>query len=314
MYPAHLGEDFYFVYKEDIVDVRLAEKAKKERGDKAIVEGFKEAANASYGNSNSIFSWLYDSFYTAQTVINGQLMLTMLIEDILINIKDSYLIQSNTDGITVKLRKIDLDKYYTICKNWENKTKLLLEFAEYDKMIVRDVNSYIGVYTNGKTKCKGAFEFEDFDKYKPSHLHKNKSFLVIPKAIYAYFINNIYPEEYLQNHTNIFDYCGAVKAKGNWFIQEHSLINGEYKVNNLQKIVRYYISNKGVKLVKKNPDGREIQVEAGRWMQTTMNQYTEKLFNDYDINLDYYLEAIYKEINSVDDTISRGFVQLSLFE
>ena len=49
MYPEHLGPMFYTVYKEDIVDVRLAEKAKKDKGDKAIIEGFKESANASYG-------------------------------------------------------------------------------------------------------------------------------------------------------------------------------------------------------------------------------------------------------------------------
>jgi hypothetical protein len=52
MYPKHLGPQFYEVYKNDIVDVRLAEKAKKDKGDKAIIEGFKESANASYGIKN----------------------------------------------------------------------------------------------------------------------------------------------------------------------------------------------------------------------------------------------------------------------
>lgn len=50
MYPAHLGEDFFKVYKNNIVDVRLAEKLKpKNERNIAIIEGFKEAANASYG-------------------------------------------------------------------------------------------------------------------------------------------------------------------------------------------------------------------------------------------------------------------------
>lgn len=52
MYPEHLGPEFYNVYKHDIVDVRLAEKAKKDKGDKSIIEGFKESANASYGIKN----------------------------------------------------------------------------------------------------------------------------------------------------------------------------------------------------------------------------------------------------------------------
>lgn len=50
MYPAHLGREFFMVYKGEIVSVRLAEKAKpKAQRDMAIIEGFKEAANATYG-------------------------------------------------------------------------------------------------------------------------------------------------------------------------------------------------------------------------------------------------------------------------
>lgn len=49
LYPEHLGQEFCDVYEHDIVAVRLAEKAKKEEGNKAIVDGFKEAANSVYG-------------------------------------------------------------------------------------------------------------------------------------------------------------------------------------------------------------------------------------------------------------------------
>lgn len=70
MYPQHLGPTFYEVYKHDIVDVRISEKRKKDKGNKAIIDGFKEAANATYGLSNNSFSWLYDPLYTMKTTIN----------------------------------------------------------------------------------------------------------------------------------------------------------------------------------------------------------------------------------------------------
>lgn len=146
MYPAHLGMDFYNVYKEDIVDIRLAEKAKGTAGDKAIIEGFKEAANASYGNSNSQHSWLYDPQYTMQTTINGQLLLTMLVEELLLEFPDATLLQTNTDGATLKLKESDVPKYMQICKAWEEKTRLILEFADYEKMVIKDVNNYIAIY------------------------------------------------------------------------------------------------------------------------------------------------------------------------
>tara|TARA_R110001632_G_scaffold20736_1_gene61706 strand:+ start:1184 stop:3121 length:1938 start_codon:yes stop_codon:yes gene_type:complete len=302
MYPAHLGPEFFQVYKNEIVDVRLAEKKKpKANRDIAIIEGFKEAANASYGNSNSEYSWLYDPKYTMQTTINGQLLVSMLVEDLLINIPESVLLQTNTDGATMQFDKKYLDKYDEICKEWEKKTKLILEYADYSAMYIWDVNNYISLYTDGNTKCKGRFEWEDLQNYKYSHLHKNKSHLVVAKAIYNYFINGIDPTEYLKSNTSIFDYCAGVKIKGDWSFYESSIKDGQHVENKLQKTIRYYISNKGSKILKiNNSDNRQIQVEAGKWMQNVFNTYVEKLFEEYDINYDYYLESIMKEIKILE--------------
>lgn len=302
MSPAHLGDEFFHVYKNDIVDVRLSEKKKpKADRDIAIIEGFKEAANATYGNSNSEYSWLYDPKYTMQTTINGQLLLSMLVEDLLINIPESILLQTNTDGATMQFDKKYLDKYDEICKAWEEKTKLILEYADYSAMYIWDVNNYISLYTDGNTKCKGRFEWEDLQNHKYSHLHKNKSHLIVAKAIYNYFINGIDPTEYIKSNTSIFDYCAGVKIKGDWSFYESSIQDGEHVKNKLQKTIRYYISNKGSKILKiNNSDNRQIQVEAGKWMQNVFNTYIEKPFEEYDINYDYYLENIMKEIRILE--------------
>lgn len=311
MYPAHLGKEFFTVYKNNIVDVRLAEKAKPagER-DIAIIEGFKEAANATYGNSNSEYSWLYDPQYTMQTTINGQLLLSMLVEKLLIKIPESILLQTNTDGATFKFKKEYLPLYEEICKEWEGITKLVLEYADYKAMFISDVNNYISVYTNGKTKCKGRFEWEDLQNHKYTHLHKNKSHLVVAKAVYNYYVNGIEPEEYLKTNKNILDYCAGVKIKGNWEFNEIKLENGQLSTEPLQKTIRYYISNTGSKIVKQNKgDSRKIEIEAGKWLQTVFNDYEEKPFEDYNINYDYYLFNIRKKINSIKPDI----VQLKMF-
>lgn len=311
MSPAHLGDEFFQVYKHDIVDIRLAEKQKpKDQRDMAIIEGFKEAANASYGNSNSEYSWLYDSQYTMQTTINGQLLLSMLVEDLLINIPESVLLQTNTDGATLQFDKKYIDVYNQICKAWEEKTKLVLEFADYSAMYIWDVNNYISVYTNGATKCKGRFEWEDLENHKYTHLHKNKSHLIVAKTIYNYFVNGIDPEKYLKEHKNIYDFCAGVKIKGEWTFYKSAIEAGKHVYEPLQKTLRYYISNKGCKILKiHNHDKREIQVEAGRWEQTIFNNYIEKPFEDYNINYDYYLGNIKKEIETLEPNVQ----QLSLF-
>lgn len=313
MYPAHLGSEFFTVYKQDIVDVRLAEKAKpKQDRDMAIIEGFKEAANATYGNSNSEYSWLYDPQYTMQTTINGQLLITMLVEELILTIPGSKLLQTNTDGATLMFDQKYLDTYNSICKSWEAKTKLTLEFADYKAMYIWDVNNYIAVYTDGKTKCKGRFEWEDLAKHKYTHLNKNKSFLIVAKAIYAFFVDNILPEQFLQDNRNIYDYCGGVKIKGNWEFQQVCVDKEGIHRKTLQNTLRYYVSTKGCKVYKVNRgDKREIQLEAGKWMQEIFNTYVEKDWADYNIDESYYLEKIYNEINNI---IPKKKPQLNLFE
>ena len=58
-------------------------------------------------------------------------------------------------------------------------------------------------------------------------------------------------------------------------------------------------------------DGREIQLEAGKWLQTVYNKMELKdVWNDYNVNEKYYLQAIEKEINNILG-FSRN--QMSLF-
>jgi len=134
-------------------------------------------------------------------------------------------------------------------------------------------------------------------------LHKNKSFDVVSKALYYYFVHGIEPEKYVKQDTNIFDFCGMVKAEGNWKFEYTQVINRKVIREALQKTLRYYISTEGGKTVKHNIyDGRDIQIEAGPWLQTVFNQYVDKPFAEYNINYAYYLNRIKKEIYSLEPT------------
>jgi hypothetical protein len=268
-----------------------------------------------------------------QVTINGQLLLSQLAENICENIPGCSLIALNTDGVEVAIPRIHMEKYYEICAQWEKDTKLELEFEQYQKMIMGDVNNYISIFkekeidkstydslkkdnphylfreTSTKfyyspVKCKGRFEFTDLA------LHKNKSFLIIRKAIYNYFVYNIPPEETIKSCTNIFDFCGGVKIKGDWEFYEHKVIDGEYKKEKLQHTIRYFISKTGSKIIKQSKtDNKEIQIEAGPWLQTPFLDYVEKPLEEYNINYDYYIQNAYKEINNFNK-VSR---QLTLF-
>jgi len=271
----------------------------------------------------------------SKSTINGQLSLSMLYEMLAEGIPGSIPIMQNTDGLEMMIPANYKSKYMEICAEWEKITNLTLEHDQYSKIILSDVNNYIAVFNSKEcskeewlkmkesnphyifteekdryfynaTKCKGRFEFNNLA------LHKNKSFLIIPKAIYNYFVHDILPEHYLSTNRNILDYCAGIKAKGDWKFVESCYAGFENYENVLQKIVRYYVSNKGCKLHKRNSvDGRKIQVEAGKWLQTTFNTHIDTDWDNYDVNESYYLERIYREISSITKVTDKN--QLTLF-
>ena len=268
---------------------------------------YKIVLNSTFGLSIDKFSFLYDPQLGMQITINGQLSLLMLYEMLSTRIDKSIPLLQNTDGLETMIPEGSRQQYMDICAEWEEITGLKLEHDEYSKLFLGDVNNYIAVYKNGETKCKGRFEFKNL------MLHKNKSFQVIPKAIYDFFINNITPEDSLMANKNIFDYCGGAKAKGNWKFVETCVQKGAIVKRDLQKVTRYYVSKHGCKMIKTNKnDGREIQVEAGKWLQTEYNTHDpNKPFESFDINKEFYLSKIYKEIANIN---SIGAVkQLTMF-
>jgi hypothetical protein len=265
---------------------------------------YKIILNSTYGLSNDENSFLYDPEFTMRITINGQLSLSMLYEMLTEEIPGAIPLMQNTDGLETMIPREYQDKYMEICARWEEITNLQLEHTTYSKIVLGDVNNYIAVTEDGKSKCKGRFEYDNLA------LHKNKSFLIIPKALHAYFVEGIQPDEFIKSNKNIFDFCGGVKIKGDWRFVEHKISNGDYVANELQHTIRYYVSHKGSKIIKtNNHDNREIQIESGQWMQTLYIDHNEQPFENYNINYDYYLQRIRKEINSLEPNSN----QLSLF-
>lgn len=306
--PAHLPNEIFC----DLYEWMFEERKKHPKGS-ALNYVFKIILNSTYGLSKNRHSFLYDPELTFKITVNGQLLLSMLYERIATEIPDAQPLMQNTDGLEFLIPETAKAQFQQICKEWEEMTSLELEYDEYSKMIIGDVNNYIAIYKKAgkEPKCKGRFEF------KKLALHKNKSFLVIPKALYAYFVEGIQPEVYLRSNRNLFDYCAGVKMKGAWSLRARYVRDSVYYDEPLQRMARYYISKKGKKLHKTHPDGRSLQIEAGKWLQTVMNnsetaEHTP--FDDLGIDESYYLKAITQEIEKIEaNSVKQELVQLNLF-
>lgn len=195
----------------------------------------------------------------------------------------------NTDGVEFLIKKKDEDKYNEICNEWSKKTGLILDHDEYKRIAINNVNNYIGEFTNGSVKAKGLFRTE-------RDWHEDPSFMVVPIALKEYLLNDIQPEDFIPKHGNIYDFCGRVKSQAGYQIEYHHIVNNKLVTDNLQKVNRVYISNKGGQLYKRKDD-RLNSVYKG-YKATVFNTYVNK--NDYDINYSFYIREVRKIIDEVN--------------
>ena len=291
-YPHHLGPEFLRGYKT-MFDKRLELKplAKKDKKIKGIVGALKLAVNSVYGKSSDMQSWIYDRQLTMFTTITGELSLLMLIEAY--ELADIHIISANTDGVTIKLHNDKVEKMYEINKWWMDLTSYELERTDYAKIIFSTVNDYLAIKTDGEIKKKGDF-LTDFE------LHKNKSARIVPIALEHFFVNDVPVADTIRNHTNIYDFCLRQKASKDFHYEGHSK---ETKTV-YNKLIRYYVSNTGEKLLKvknENSDSTAVdvsQVEAGDWVMHVCNNLKPNHPLD-NINHAYYIERAERIIHKI---------------
>jgi hypothetical protein len=314
--PEHLKGIFTEIYENDIVEprnkikplLRTETNSEKRAEMSVITKGLKFAGNGAYGLSKDIYSPLYDPKYTYSVTIGGQMYITLLIDLVNSHIKDLYLIQANTDGITIKVKRSDEQLVNDVCKMWEAITNLVLEKEVYEAMYIRDVNNYIALWeekkevnkekwielkekrlakctkTDGKyyiqkVKCKGAYEIW-------KEIHKDSSMKIIRMAVFDYFMYDIPISETIEkNKNNIYLYRKRYKATHGFKMYTKFILDGEVHKEVFGKNLRYYIGLKGDPLYKEK-DGRITSIEKG-YKIIPFNIYFDA--EDYQIDTKYYI-------------------------
>jgi hypothetical protein len=191
---------------QEITEKRLAA---KDSGDKITANTLKITINSIYGKLGFVYGYLYSPKSMYSVTVNGQLYLLQLIERLsLAGIKCFY---ANTDGITCRVRKDQVELYYEICNKFAREVKISCEYQKYSKCIIRDCNNYLIVTTEGKLKKKGSFVTDTFDKdWEKSNpnateiLSKGFDMPVIAKAVEAYFVKGTPVREYYRQTIKIY--------------------------------------------------------------------------------------------------------------
>lgn len=325
LYPEHLANDFC------VVTDNLYQMRKKIDKKSPINYIFKIILNSAYGLSKEPNNYFHDPRYTFTITINGQLLLLKLAELLRDNVPGVVFYQFNTDGLTLGHHPKYKPLVQKVMKSWEKNTMLELESNNYKKMIIMDVNNYIAIDTKDKLKRKGLFGYSMKPEDREMAYHKNPSALVIPKALEAYFVHGVPYRDYIRGHQDIYDFCIGVKVRKDfnilrYFYDKEKVSIEKEQIN--QQVIRYYISNEQATLKKKYKDGSKVaennknrkpkgtknsfnvkkesnvqELEAG-WNTTVFNRYVKKPMEDYDIDYNYYIQAVRDIVDEIQPNVT----------
>ena len=262
LYPAHLGELFVNIYSDVMAQRREYKKGTPENA------MLKLALNGVYGDSNNVYSPFYDPQYTMSITVNGQLLLCMLAERLMLAVPGIEMIQVNTDGLTIRVKR-DLEWLVNeISEWWQSATGLALERADYTMMYIRDVNNYLAVDEKGKVKRKGAYESALPGDRNPLGWHQDCSALIVPKAAEAAIVHGYDVETWIRDQTDEFDFMLRAKVP-----RASHLMHGDVEV---QSTTRYYVSTDGAPLCKVSPPADDMPVgQFKRASKVGLREYLE---------------------------------------
>lgn len=134
-----------------ILDMSMA---MKKSGDNRRRRPYKELSNIMYGAMQDEFNPLYDPRNRRLVCLFGQLFMVDIIERL-----EPFceLIQSNTDGIFVRVDRSDLNRLNDAVKEWEKRTGLNMECKYYSVIVQKDVNNYVAYSHCNGIKAKGGY-------------------------------------------------------------------------------------------------------------------------------------------------------------
>lgn len=227
-YPS-LQERYKFGYRnmanpENFEKIHGENLRMKATGNKVARLPYKIADNAISGQLKDQYSPLYDPRENNAICVNGQLLLVDLIEKLEPHIEK--FIQSNTDGILIKLKSIDdYDLIDDIVWEWEERTGMRMGFDIYTKVFQKDVNNYLLVAHDGKTKTKGA--------YTKALSSVDYDLPIINKAMVDYMTNGTPVEKTIRDCNELIMFQKVVKLSGKYWRAWH---NGKFMAEKCYRV------------------------------------------------------------------------------
>lgn len=137
----------------------------------------KLVLNTTFGASGNKYLDLYDPYMCTRCCRLGQIFLAALACKLTSKIPSCRVIQTNTDGILIYVKRKDISTVRELMEEWTHVSGINMEEDVVEKIWQRDVNNYLLIKDGGKIKRKGLWLMETWTK--PGY------FLISPLTGYA---------------------------------------------------------------------------------------------------------------------------------
>lgn len=272
-------------YKE-IYDLRLA---LKHEGKKKEQAPLKIVLNGTFGICKDKNNPAYDPRNANLICINGQLLLLDLLEKLEV-IPGFELIQSNTDGLIVKIPRSSFEQLDDVCYEWEHRTKMNLEFDYIKEIWQKDVNNYLFVQFDGKIERKGAYvkELSAIDN----------DLAIINKSLTDYMLKGVPVRTTINNCNNLMEFQKICKLTSKFdYVVDGS---GEIHTNKCYRVFASKRDYDGI-IYKVKTDGGKGDPRYYKFSNTSEKSFIENgniveaVVPDY-LDKEWYINEAYKRL------------------
>ena len=220
--PSHLDADLFCQVFNDLMETRLAAKArarKGEPGQKEIAQGMKIAINSGgYGKLSDPFSHFRDPPKGAAITINGQLILLKLIEE-MNAIEGVRVLSANTDGVLIHHRRMAMEPIYAAMKRVRGTYNLnKFDVTEVLRLCRVSVNEYVMSYRDPDTgevgiKGRGAAFNDGSDT---ESLAKKTDRAIIKRALIQFLLFDTPIEQTIKASSDLIGFCDYATLDEAW--------------------------------------------------------------------------------------------------
>lgn len=266
----------------DILATSLKLKAEGRKSERAP---YKLICNIVYGAEGDKTNDMYDPLHRKLVCVFGQLLMLMLLEMLEDRVPSFELVQSNTDGILIKIKQCDFDLVDDVVYEWEQMTHLHMSFDQYKAIYQGDVNNYVAVEWNGKVKSKGAYvkALNPLDYDLP----------IVNKAILKYLTEGVPPEKTVNECDDLIEYQKIVKVSSKYLCGYHNgqdLTDKTFRVFASTDPLDSYIGKK------KNQDAYAEKFANTPMRCFIMNESVKGVKVDDRLDKKWYIDLAYKRL------------------